>query len=421
MRSPTPFTALYPLLLLAILTCQGPGADAPGGESRGSRAGAPDDPEGSPIFVDVSATYLPEGILDGLSMDAGVADIDADGDVDIVIANEFRPNILLLNDGEGRFVDGSARLPSTEHDSEDVGIADYDGDGDLDIVIVSEDDQVNELYLNDGTGTFTDESDRIPVTGTTNGLVVADLDGDGAPDLLLANNGQDAALINDGSGRFRDETRARLPLSPDVTQDQELGDVDGDGDLDLVVGNEGPNGLYINDGSGHFKDESRARIPLRGSPEETREADFGDVDGDGDLDLLFANVRAFVEDADPRNRLLINDGRGFFTDETDARLPPDTESSFDGDFRDLDGDGDLDIVTGNSDTDISQRRIAPAPYRAYLNDGAGYFTDATSVVFGEGITGTGLDLEFGDFNGDGLEDIYLASRGTGDRLLLKTR
>ncbi|MGW8268498.1 MAG: FG-GAP repeat domain-containing protein, partial [Longimicrobiales bacterium] len=168
-------------------------------------------------------------------------------------------------------------------------------------------------------------------------------------------------------------------------------------------------------------DESRARIPLRNTPEETREADFGDVDGDGDLDLLFANVSAFVDGADPRNRLLINDGRGFFTDETEDRLPPDTESSFDGDFRDLDGDGDLDIVTGNSDVDLSQRRIAPALFQAYLNDGTGHFSHATLQVFGEGITGTGFDLEFGDFDGDGLEDVYLASRGTADRLLLRVR
>jgi len=416
-----PFGSLAPLSVLVALACHGPPGDAPGEAPAASRAEAQEATAGATFFRDVSATHLPGGVLDGPSMDAAVADIDGDGDLDLVVANEFRPNILLLNDGVGRFTDASMRLPRTEHDSEDVGIADFDGDGDLDIVIVSEDDQTNELYLNDGAGAFTDESVRIPVTGTTNGLAVTDLDGDGAPDVILGNNGQDAVIINDGSGHFRDETQARLPVSLDVTQDLELGDVDGDGDLDLLVGNEGPNGLYINDGTGHFTDESRARIPLREAPEETREADFGDVDGDGDLDILFANVSAFVEGADPRNRLLINDGEGVFTDETDARLPPDTESSFDGDFRDLDGDGDLDIATGNSDTDLSQRRIAPALFRAYLNDGSGRFTEATLQVFGEGITGTGLDLEFGDFDGDGLEDVYLASRGTADRLLLRVR
>ncbi len=371
------------------------------------------------LYGDVTGTHLPSGLLNGLSMDAGVADLDADGDLDIVIANEFRPNILLLNDGTGHFSDGSSRLPPTNRDSEDVGIADFDGDGDLDIVVVSEDDRVNELYFNDGAGRFSDEGARLPVEGTTNGVVVGDLNGDGFPDILFANNGQDAVIVNDGTGNFVDETAERLPRSGDVTQDLELGDVDGDGDLDLVVANEGANALYINDGAGRFRDESATRIPRRDGGEETREADFGDVDGDGDLDLLFANVAAFVAGADPRNRLLINDGAGFFTDETSSRLPSASVSSFDGDLVDVDGDGDLDIVTANSDVDLSVGRIADSRYRAYLNNGSGVFSDASDEVFGAGATGTGLDLEFADFDGDGQPDFYLASRGTADRLLLR--
>ena len=365
------------------------------------------------LYRDVTGTHLPSGVLTGLSMDAGAGDVDGDGDLDIVIANEFNPNILLLNDGNGRFSNGSARLPPDIRDSEDVGLADFDGDGDLDIVVVSEDDQVNELYFNDGSGRFSDEGHRLPVQGTTNGVVVADLTGDGFPDILLANNGQDAFLVNDGEGNFIDET-----ASGDVTQDLELGDVDGDGDLDLVVGNEGLNALYINDGEGRFGDETEERIPARDGDEETREADFGDIDGDGDLDLLFANVSAFVSGADPRNRLLVNDGSGHFTDETASRATFVNISSFDGDFADVDGDGDLDIVTANADVDLGAGRIAPSRYRAYLNDGEGVFSEASTEVFGV-VMGTGFDLEFVDFDGDGRGDFYLASRGTADRLLLR--
>ncbi len=370
------------------------------------------------LYRDLTSSHLPSGVLTGLSMDAGTGDLDGDGDLDIVIANEFNPNILLLNDGNGRFSNGSDRLPPDIRDSEDVGLADFDGDGDLDIVVVSEDDQVNELYFNDGSGRFSDEGHRLPVQGTTNGVVVADLTGDGFPDILLANNGQDAFLVNDGEGNFIDETAARLPRSGDVTQDLELGDVDGDGDLDLVVGNEGLNALYINDGEGRFSDETEERIPARDGDEETREADFGDIDDDGDLDLLFANVSAFVSGADPRNRLLVNDGSGHFTDETASRSTFVNISSFDGDFADVDGDGDLDIVTANADVDLSVGRIAPSRYRVYLNDGEGVFSEASSEVFGV-VMGTGLDLEFADFDGDGQGDFYLASRGTADRLLLR--
>lgn len=115
-----------------------------------SNGGASDLDENNSLYENVTTTHLPASGLEGLSMDARPADLDADGDLDMVVANEFKPNILLLNDGQGRFSLASERLPRTSHDSEDIGIADFDGDGDPDIVIVSEDDQTNELYLNDG-------------------------------------------------------------------------------------------------------------------------------------------------------------------------------------------------------------------------------------------------------------------------------
>ncbi len=367
------------------------------------------------MYRDVSESHLPGEALGGLSMDAGVVDIDADGDLDIVIANEFRPNILLLNDGKGVFSLGSNLLPRTERDSEDVGLADFDGDGDIDMVIVSEDDQINEMYLQEDDGSFSDASNRIPVTGTSNALIVSDINDDGQPDLLIGNNGQNRILINSG-GQFTDETDSRLPLRDDITQDLELGDVDGDGDLDLLVGNEDANRLLLNNGSGVFSDAPEGALPYRAAPEETREADFGDIDGDGDLDILFANVRAFVSTASPKNRLLINDGSGRFQDVTEDALPDYEDNSFDGDFFDLDGDGDLDIITSNSNGP-SFRELSP--YRVYLNDGKGLFTDAPSGFLPEGIAGSGFDTEQADFNGDGKPDLFFASRGTPDQLIFR--
>ena len=372
----------------------------------------------APLFRDVTESHLPAEDLEGLSMDAGVGDLDGDGDPDLVIANEHRPNILLLNEGGGHFRNASDRIPQVAHDSEDVGIADFDGDGDLDVIVVSEDDRVNELYLNQGDARFEPAGDRLPVTGTSNAVLTPDLNGDSVPDILIGNNGQNVALVNDGDARFRDATGERLPRILDVTQDLEMGDVDGDGDLDLIVGNEDDNRLLINDGDGVFTDETSDRIPLRDAPEETREADFGDVDGDGDLDLLFANIRGFVEGADPRNRLLVNRGDGHYRDETEERLPGHRDRSFDGDFIDVDGDGDPDIVTSNSQVNLEEGRIEDAPYRVYLNEGGGLYRTATDEVFPPGVVGTGFDTEAADFDGDGRLDLYLASRGTVDRLLL---
>ena len=276
------------------------------------------------LYTDVTSTNLPYKDLQLLSMDAGIADLDLDGDMDILIANEHKPNILLLNDGKGNFTNVSAsHIPQIDHDSEDIGIADFDLDGDPDIIVVSEDDKTNELYLNNGNGTFVAAGDRIPVTGTSNSVVIIDINADGAPDIMIGNNGQNNILINDGKGHFKDESIQRFGEYIDVTQDLSLGDIDNDGDQDVLVGNEGANRILINDGNGFFKDQSSDRLPYRTAPEETREVDVADIDGDGDLDILYGNVQAFVPNALRQNRLLLNNGKGFFSDITATHLPKD--------------------------------------------------------------------------------------------------
>lgn len=366
------------------------------------------------FYKDVTLTHLPYQDLKRLSMDAGIADLDGDGDLDILIANEHRPNILLINDGKGNFSNQSAkRIPQVRHDSEDIGIADFDGDGDLDIVVVSEDDKINELYLNKGDGTFIDAGSRIPVTGTSNSVVVFDINEDGSPDILIGNNGQNNILINDGKGNFTDETQKRFGAFIDVTQDLTLADIDKDGDQDLLIGNEGQNRILINTGKGFFKDESTKRLPYRAEAEETREVDIADIDGDGDLDILYGNVEAFVQGALRQNRLLLNDGKGFFTDITATHLPKDNNRCFGVAFLDIDNDGDEDIVTGNTN---GARFGGDTPFSVYVNDGKGRYTDNKNI-FPKSIVGRGFDIDFADFNGDGIKDLFLSNRGSQDFLL----
>lgn len=367
----------------------------------------------SSFYRDVTLTHLPYQDLQLLSMDAGVADFDGDGDLDILIANEHRPNILLINNGKGKFTNESNRIPQVRHDSEDIGIADFDLDGDLDIVVVSEDDKINELYLNNGDGTFSDGGNRIPVTGTSNSVLVFDINLDGAPDILIGNNGQNNLLINDGKGNFKDETKKRFGVFIDVTQDLTLADIDNDGDQDLLVANEDANRILINTGKGFFKDESSKRLPYRTEPEETREVDIADIDGDGDLDILYGNVEAFVKGALRQNRLLLNNGKGYFTDITETHLPKDNNRCFGVAFLDIDGDGDSDIVTGNTN---GARFGGNTPFSVYLNDGKGTFTD-TQEILPKSVVGRGFDIDFADFNGDGIPDLFLSNRGSQDFLL----
>ena len=122
----------------------------------------------------------------------------------------------------------------------------------LDIVVANEDDQVNELYLNNGIGFFIDQTSWLPTTGISNAVISANLDGDDGPDLIFGDTGQIKILINDGTGKYFDESNNRLPAKFDTTQDLELGDIDADGDLDLLVGNENTNRILLNTGEGHF-------------------------------------------------------------------------------------------------------------------------------------------------------------------------
>src|SRR5262245_39311306 len=124
-----------------------------------------------------------------------------------------------------------------------VVLADVDLDGDVDLVtgnrrwevLPSPMDGREMLYLNDGTGRFANASEGLPKTESdTQALACADVDGDGDPDLVVANEGPNELWINDGSGHFEP-----VPFAPSngwhPTYDAALGDVDLDGDHDLLL------------------------------------------------------------------------------------------------------------------------------------------------------------------------------------------
>ena len=377
----------------------------------------------------MTARHLPSpAALPVRTMDAEAADLDADGDLDLVLAGEWEPNVVLLNDGSGRFTSGPpltvppglaapARAPglAAGYDSEDIAIDDLDGDGHLDLVFVSEDDaglgrtDVHQVYRGRGDGTF----DRVPGAlpdSEANAVAHADLTGDGAVDLLVVGAGQDRLLINDGAGRFVDETAVRLPVEDATGQDAEFVDVDGDGDLDVVVGSEGGHRLWVNDGTGRFMDETAARLPDPGNV-EARKVTPVDADSDGDVDLFFSHVG--WEGRQPQDHLALNDGAGRFADATAMHLPPDTLTTLDAKAVDVDGDGDPDLV-----------RTGEGFVHVLLNDGTGRFGPGPDLIE-DGPPGAGIALELADINGDGAADLFVgwhAGYGPGtvsrDRLVL---
>lgn len=295
---------------------------------------------GDPVlYLDVTNSNLPFVAVSGPGMDVGSADFDGDSDQDIVIAREYAPNVLLLNDDNEVFINGTAgRLPQFNYDSEDIAIADFNQDSFPDIVFASEDNAVHEFYLNDCHGVFTNFNNRLPQS-ITNGLLVTDLYNDNYPDLIFGNSApgnpalptQARVLINNKDTTFCDETALRFPADLlMVPQDIKEGDIDGDLDKDLIFGNETGNRVLISNGSGIFTNETDPRLPLTGT-EETRKVTLSDIDNDGDLDVFFANV-VFRTGMQSQDRILINNGTGYFTDETAARIPADNEHTTEGIF-----------------------------------------------------------------------------------------
>ncbi len=253
---------------------------------------------------------------------------------------------------------------------------------------------------------FTDESvGRLPNrSDSSNRILLLDVDGDGDPDVLVSNTGAPGALdrlfINDGSGYFQDETTARLPFLIDQTSMMAAGDIDGDGDPDLFVCNvSGQNRMLVNNGSGVFTDETESRIP---EDQGARTVLAGDLDSDGDIDFVTAGYSDAI--------LLLNTGEGFFVDGTEGRLPQINIETKAGLIEDLDMDGDLDLIFG----------FEVQPGVILSNDGSGIFQEA-------GYLPTELDTmktrgyHTGDVDLDGDLDIIEAdfSRGFfGDRVLL---
>ncbi|WP_168566028.1 FG-GAP repeat domain-containing protein [Crateriforma spongiae] len=382
-------------------------------------------------FTDVTETHVPQDAFAHL-LDAEFGDVDNDGDLDVVAALEFSANRLYLNEGGGKLTWKKGVFQEKKHDNEEVKLADFDNDGNLDAIFVAEEGGNHEFYLGNGDGTFRDVTDRLPARSIANDVFVADINGDKLLDVIVANTGnprpagsekqpewesiqQNFLWLGDGTGKLKNVTSANLPTIDDSTQDIEAADLDGDGDLDLVVGNEVPtNRLLINDGSGKFTDQPK-RLELK-EPLETREVVLFDADGDGDKDVLFANLTSNngAWKKNPQARLLINDGSGNFNDETELRMPANKFSSYDAGVVDFDRDGDLDILL----CAIDIPGFRPLRVHAYRNDGKGNFRDVTKDVIPSATTGLTWDIEVGDLNGDGIQDVFVGGWGTQARLLL---
>lgn len=371
------------------------------------------------FFRDVTNTHVPQ-FPDAHILEVAFADVDGDGDLDVIAGLEMDENRLYINDGTGKLTWKKGVFSAEKHDTEHVRVADFDGDGNIDVVFVAEDDQNHEYYLGNGDGTFRDVSDRLLAMSEGNGLDVGDVNNDGLPDIVVGNSGTDGQnflWINDVDrpGYFIDRTVENLPQVNDATQGIKLADLNGDGHLDMLVANEvPPNRLLINDGTGVFTERPEQLELL--VPLETREVIVADVDGDGDLDVVFANLTSNARDwdKDPQLRILINNGEAHFIDETAVRLPMNKFSTWAATFIDFDHDGHQDLLVSA----ITVPGFDADRVRAYRNDGNGHFTDVTDDVIPATTVGRSWNITIGDLNGDGIADAFIGGWRWQARLLL---
>ena len=356
-------------------------------------------------FDDVTARSGLEGGYWGSAVAAG--DYDNDGFVDLYVTTILEGNHLYRSNGNGTFIEVSAKagVGGGSRDSVSAAFFDYDKDGRLDLFVVNYVkfdrpylDRVspyclwkglrvfcgptgvagdtNALYHNNGDGTFTDVTQ---VAGLLNpelkslGVVTADLDDDGWPDIYVASDSTVNALYrNRGNGSFEDvslqsgagyseDGRAQSGMGVDV------GDYDGDSRPDLFVTNfqDDYNTLYHNDGNLLFTDVTyAARIGQVSFSRLSWGTGFQDFDNDGHLDLFMANGHVYPqvdrahlpqETYAQQNQVLRNLGNGTFADVTQGAGTGmrAVKSSRGVAFGDLDNDGRIDAVVVNMDDTVT--------------------------------------------------------------------
>ncbi|MCU0862982.1 MAG: VCBS repeat-containing protein [Planctomycetes bacterium] len=258
------------------------------------------------------------------------ADLDGDGDQDLVVTNnETSGGMLVLRHDPG-FTFTTVLQPNPGYVNV-AGIGDFDGDQRADLLLGT--GAGLQLRRSLGAGVFAPPVTVHPAYAPNSRVGVWDFDADADLDLLVKQNSTQcmALLTNDGNGSFTvtDACAANVPSYLTYSSDVELVDLDGDGDPELFAGTYGSGQVFVNVGGSYQAGQviqgvfgSALMQPL-----------FADWDADGDQDLLQLGGPP---------QLWLNAGNGLLVDSGQARVGW-TEFSAAG-AGDLDGDGDIDPV-----------------------------------------------------------------------------
>jgi hypothetical protein len=336
-----------------------------------------------PVSTDFSVgTQRPTSVADG--------DLNGDGHLDVVVANDNGTVSVLLNDGAGNFPTHKD-LGTSGGTSQSVAVADLNGDGHLDIAFTSATafavTNTVDVLLGDGTGNFGPENSF--ATGQQPfSVAVGDLNGDSHPDLAVANanSGTASVLLGDGAGSFGPKTDFTTGGSATAVA---IGDVNADSHLDLVVSDQHSNtvAVLLGNGAGVFTVE--ANVVTEFAPSDVA---IRDLNEDGHLDIAATSsvVNAIA--------VMLGDGTGNFGPKTDFATG---STPFEGSLAvgDLNGDGHLDLAAAARNT---------AKVSVLLGDGAGSFAPRADFATGSQPRAVAI----GDLNGDSRPDLAVANEAS---------
>lgn len=354
----------------------------------------------APGALDLQYTEASQGLPQakpGTSDDAGwtgvrFADVNADGWLDLgAIGRKGNGTRVFLGDGAGNWTLNVQGITPHFSGRSDLRFGDVNGDGHLDAV-----ESMGEVWLGNGQGQWSAGA-PLPLSVDGEDVALGDVDNDGDLDAAVVGHltGGIAAFLNDGAGQWT-MSRQGLPDSTSGGHKVDFADVDRDGCLDLLATYWYDGGAWFGDCAGHWEDRSEG---LRGF--QGWDVDAGDVDGDGAMDVVFSVFA--VQQGDRGIRVYRGDGARNWTPgpvlrgaETWGGLA----------VEDVDGDGALDIVAGNTCFGS-----CTAAVRLWLGDGSGGFTEVEAGL------PSGIDelegLAAGDVDHSGVWDVGLAQYGEG--------